>query len=68
MLSRILGEISSKDLNEALRMHPNANVAKNVVLFVGNDMGISTVTKILKGQAHFYHGKSSLGLVLLYLR
>ncbi len=39
-------------LREAKRLHPNLRKAKNVILFVGDGMGISTVTasRILEGQ------------------
>ena len=39
-------------LQERLRVTPNTNRAKNVILFVGDGMGISTVTagRIYEGQ------------------
>ncbi|KAL8622192.1 hypothetical protein ACOMHN_052994 [Nucella lapillus] len=41
-----------EDLNSALRLRHNLGVAKNVILFVGDGMGVSTVTaaRIYKGQ------------------
>lgn len=39
-------------LKEALKIHNNMNIAKNIILFIGDGMGISTVTaaRIYKGQ------------------
>ena len=43
-------------------MRPNTNVAKNVILFVGDGMGISTVTasRILKGQMQGKPGEETV--------
>ncbi len=40
------------ELEDALRLTPNTNIAKNVILFLGDGMGISTVTggRIYSGQ------------------
>ncbi|OWF56050.1 alkaline phosphatase-like [Mizuhopecten yessoensis] len=44
--------IAKEDLNRRVNWKPNVGVAKNVVFFLGDGMGISTVTaaRILKGQ------------------
>jgi alkaline phosphatase len=41
-----------EDLYRSLRMMHNYGVAKNLILFIGDGMGLSTVTamRILKGQ------------------
>ena len=41
-----------KELEEALKWQINTNIARNVILFVGDGMGLSTVTaaRILRGQ------------------
>jgi len=43
---------ASKTIDEILNQQINKNVAKNVILFLGDGMGISTVTagRIRKGQ------------------
>ncbi len=48
-------------LQERLRVKPNTNRAKNVVLFVGDGMGISTVTagRIYEGQRRGVDGESN---------
>lgn len=40
------------DLRATLEHTPNSNVARNVILFVGDGMGVTTLTgaRILKGQ------------------
>ncbi|XP_060071407.1 alkaline phosphatase-like [Ylistrum balloti] len=44
--------IAKEDLNRRINWKPNVGVAKNVIFFLGDGMGISTVTaaRILKGQ------------------
>jgi alkaline phosphatase len=48
-------------LQERLRVTPNTNRAKNVILFVGDGMGISTVTagRIYEGQKRGVDGESN---------
>jgi alkaline phosphatase len=48
-------------LQERLRVAPNTNRAKNVILFVGDGMGISTVTagRIYEGQKRGVDGESN---------
>ncbi|RUS77415.1 hypothetical protein EGW08_014818, partial [Elysia chlorotica] len=45
-------ESGAKRLRDAVKQRPNVGVAKNVILFLGDGMGVSTVTamRILKGQ------------------
>ncbi|CAM1311927.1 ALPL (predicted) [Pycnogonum litorale] len=52
-------EISKNSVNRILRTEKNNNVAKNVILFLGDGMGISTVTagRIYKGQKHGHSGE-----------
>ncbi|XP_071623544.1 alkaline phosphatase, tissue-nonspecific isozyme [Heliangelus exortis] len=54
---------AQETLREALRLqHLNQNVAKNLILFLGDGMGVSTVTaaRILKGQLQNRKGEESL--------
>ena len=37
-------EMAQDELNNALNVEHNTNVAKNVILFLGDGMGVSTVT------------------------
>ena len=48
-------------LKEAKRLHPNARRAKNVILFIGDGMGVSTVTasRILEGQMQNKDGEKN---------
>ncbi len=48
-------------IDEAKRLHPNVRRAKNVILFVGDGMGISTVTaaRILAGQLQGKSGEEN---------
>ena len=50
------------ELNKARKLKPNINVAKNVIVFLGDGMGISTVTaaRILKGQLQSKSGEEGL--------
>jgi len=50
-----------KALREAKQLHPNARRAKNVILFIGDGMGISTVTasRILEGQLQGKDGEKN---------
>ena len=49
------------ELSASLKMAPNMNVAKNIILFLGDGMGISTVTaaRILSGQKRGRPGEES---------
>ncbi|XP_069114704.1 alkaline phosphatase-like [Argopecten irradians] len=51
--------IAKTDLNRRLKWTPNVGVAKNVIFFLGDGMGISTVTagRILKGQLQHRSGE-----------
>jgi alkaline phosphatase len=51
-----------KALEEALNVAKNYNVAKNVILFVGDGMGVSTVTamRIRKGQKQGRPGEETV--------
>ncbi|NWY49051.1 PPBT protein, partial [Sylvia atricapilla] len=54
---------AQETLQNALRLqHLNKNVAKNLILFLGDGMGVSTVTaaRILKGQLQHGQGEESL--------
>ena len=50
------------ELNKARKLKPNIHVAKNVILFLGDGMGVSTVTaaRILKGQLQNKSGEEGL--------
>ncbi|WAR14887.1 PPBT-like protein, partial [Mya arenaria] len=60
-------DLGKADINKARKLKPNIGVAKNVIIFLGDGMGISTVTaaRILKGQLQataYYTGvKANLG-------
>ncbi|XP_062614831.1 alkaline phosphatase-like [Saccostrea cucullata] len=45
-------DMAQMELNEALRIVPNTNMARNIILFLGDGMSISTVTasRILQGR------------------
>ena len=45
-------KIGQDELAEALKTRPNLNIAKNVIVFVGDGMGLATVAaaRILQGQ------------------
>ncbi|XP_067659501.1 alkaline phosphatase-like isoform X2 [Haliotis asinina] len=49
-------------LTEALQMKPNTNVAKNVIFFLGDGMGVSTVTagRIYTGQTEGQTGEEKI--------
>ncbi|NXY61607.1 PPBT protein, partial [Callaeas wilsoni] len=54
---------AQETLRNALRLQRlNQNVAKNLILFLGDGMGVSTVTaaRILKGQLQYGQGEESL--------
>ena len=48
-------------LRQALQLKPNDRVAKNVILFLGDGMGVSTVTaaRIYKGQKDGHTGEET---------
>ena len=50
------------EINKAKQLKPNIGVAKNVIIFLGDGMGISTVTsaRILKGQLQNKTGEESV--------
>ncbi|HEX8232573.1 MAG TPA: alkaline phosphatase [Caulobacteraceae bacterium] len=49
-------------LDQALRLRPNTGRAKNVILFLGDGMGVSTVTagRIFEGQSRGVDGESNV--------
>ncbi|XP_076467438.1 alkaline phosphatase, tissue-nonspecific isozyme-like isoform X2 [Babylonia areolata] len=51
-----------EELNLALNLRHNLDVAKNVIIFIGDGMGVSTVTaaRIYKGQKHGQPGEETL--------
>ena len=53
---------AEKTLKEALNLKPNTNLAKNVILFVGDGMGLATVTagRIRKGQLAKRNGEEEI--------
>ncbi|XP_052819506.1 alkaline phosphatase-like isoform X2 [Mya arenaria] len=54
-------DLGKADINKARKLKPNIGVAKNVIIFLGDGMGISTVTaaRILKGQLQGQPGEES---------
>lgn len=54
-------EAGQAALKEAKRLHPNERRAKNVILFLGDGMGVSTVTasRILDGQLQAKDGEKN---------
>ncbi|XP_038817650.1 alkaline phosphatase, tissue-nonspecific isozyme-like [Salvelinus namaycush] len=52
----------AKALQAALNRKLNTNVAKNIMLFLGDGMGITTITaaRILKGQMHNQSGEETV--------
>lgn len=55
-------QYSQKKIDDILRRQPNNNIAKNVIIFVGDGMGLSTVTagRILKGQMASRNGEEEV--------
>ncbi|XP_076320280.1 alkaline phosphatase-like [Tachypleus tridentatus] len=53
--------LGQKELKDALNVQPNVNVAKNVILFLGDGMGIANVmaSRVYKGQKEGRHGEES---------
>lgn len=54
---------NAKDhLEKILTRKPNTNLAKNTILFLGDGMGISTITagRILKGQLKGFNGEEEI--------
>lgn len=54
-------EHGQQDLVEAMRVQPNYNVAKNLIIFVGDGMGVSTImaARVYKGQQEGRTGEDS---------
>lgn len=54
--------LAGKDLQEALDRKLNTNVAKNILLFLGDGMGVTTITaaRILKGQLQNRTGEETV--------
>lgn len=54
--------VARNDIFSHLNSPPNTNIAKNVILFIGDGMGISTVTaaRILKGQLQNRNGEETV--------
>ncbi|XP_033763813.1 alkaline phosphatase-like isoform X2 [Pecten maximus] len=55
-------KLAQQELNKALNRKPNTNKARNVILFVGDGMGVSTVTaaRILRGQTRGAPGEETV--------
>lgn len=55
-------ESAQEELKRLLSQKPNTNIAKNVILFLGDGMGMSTVTaaRILKGQLQNNPGEETV--------
>ncbi len=51
--------LADSELKEALGLKTDTGVARNVILFLGDGMGVSTVTaaRILKGQKKGFNGE-----------
>ncbi|MBN3325856.1 PPB phosphatase, partial [Atractosteus spatula] len=59
---RFWNDMAQKTLQKALSLQEhNKNIAKNIILFLGDGMGIPTVTaaRILKGQMNGYSGEET---------
>lgn len=54
--------MAQSELNAALSIKLNTGVAKNVILFIGDGMGVSTVTaaRIYKGQMNNQTGEETV--------
>ncbi|XP_069116101.1 alkaline phosphatase-like isoform X1 [Argopecten irradians] len=55
-------QLAEKELNKALNRKLNTNKARNVILFIGDGMGMSTVTaaRILRGQTQGATGEETV--------
>jgi alkaline phosphatase len=55
-------DLANNELKKAKQMQPNLAVAKNVIVFLGDGMGVSTVTaaRILQGQLKNKTGEEEL--------
>jgi alkaline phosphatase len=55
-------QIAKNTLNEALRVQPNMGIAKNVIMMIGDGMGISTINaaRIYKGQKQGNPGEETV--------
>lgn len=53
--------MGQQDLKDSLYIFPNTRVAKNVIIFVGDGMGVSTVmaSRIYQGQMEGRAGEDS---------
>lgn len=53
---------AKQSLRETLAYRQNVNIAKNLILFMGDGMGMSTVTagRILKGQIEGHSGEEAV--------
>ncbi|XP_069106350.1 alkaline phosphatase-like [Argopecten irradians] len=53
---------AQKEIHRSLQLKENTNVAKNVIIFIGDGMGISTVTaaRILRGQKQGRPGEETV--------
>ena len=63
LLARAYWQTQAKDdLRKAKMLRQNIGVAKNVIIFLGDGMGVSTVTaaRILKGQLENKTGEESV--------
>ncbi|XP_071040594.1 alkaline phosphatase, tissue-nonspecific isozyme [Parasteatoda tepidariorum] len=54
-------EMGQADLQDSLRIYPNMRVAKNIIIFVGDGMGVSTVmaSRVFQGQKEDRPGEDS---------
>lgn len=55
-------KLATDSLNKALKQTYNTNLAKNIILFIGDGMGVSTVTaaRIYKGQKQGHPGEETI--------
>jgi len=54
--------MAQDELQKSMHLKANTNYAKNVILFVGDGMGVSTVTaaRILRGQLQGHLGEETV--------
>ena len=54
--------LAKDSLDEALQLTYNTNLAKNIILFIGDGMGVSTITaaRIYKGQKQNKPGEETI--------
>ncbi|OWF39849.1 alkaline phosphatase, tissue-nonspecific isozyme-like isoform X2 [Mizuhopecten yessoensis] len=55
-------DMAQNDMRKAMKFQPNTNVAKNVILFIGDGMSISTITaaRIRRGQLQGRTGEETV--------